>query len=79
MRGILPLAKEILRLPASIGTPENSDFISGTSIDDPMYASVIGTILLAHRYGISRHKTRLNFSLDGFWGSLKSLAHKIIP
>jgi cell division ATPase FtsA len=79
MKGILELAKEILRLPASIGIPEDSDFISGTSISDPTYSSVIGTLLLSQKYGGARSKMKLNFSASSFWGSIKNVFGKIVP
>ncbi|MCK9272774.1 cell division protein FtsA [Candidatus Gracilibacteria bacterium] len=78
MKGILELSKEVLRLPSAIGVPEDSDFISGTSISDPQFSSVIGTLLLSQKY--STHKgSKLNFSIGGYWNSLKSLFYKIVP
>lgn len=79
MKGALDLAKEVLRLPASIGVPEDSDHISGTSIGDPVFAGIIGTIMLAQRYGIRGNAFKLNLSLGGFWGSVKNVFSKIIP
>ena len=49
-RDMNELAKEVLRLPSMIGTPEDSDFISGTSIGDPIFAGIIGTLLLSQKY-----------------------------
>lgn len=78
MKWILDLTKEVLRLPSSIWLPEDSDFISWTSISDPQFSAVIGTLILSQRYG--NHKSsnfRLNFWW--FWYSIKKLFNKIIP
>ena len=79
MRGILDLAKEVLRLPASVGVPEDSDLVGGTSTSDPIYAGVIGAIILAHKYGGAKHRIKFNLAFGGFFGSLKALFSKIIP
>jgi len=78
MKWILELCKEVLRLPASIWLPEDSDFISGTSVSDPQFSAVIWTLILSQKY--SSHKsTNFNLNIGGFWSSLKNLVGKIIP
>ncbi len=79
MRGIVDLAKESFRLPSTVGIPEDSELISGTSVGDPVYAGVIGTLLLSQRYGTHRGRLRLNLSVGGFWNSLKNLFSKLVP
>lgn len=79
MRGIVDIAKETLRLPASVGIPEDSELISGTSVGDPVYAGVIGTLLLSQRYGPAHGRFRLHFSMGGFMNSLKNLFSKLVP
>lgn len=78
-RDLNDLAKEVLRLPSMIGTPEDSDFISGTSIGDPIFAGIIGTLLLSQKYGVPRSGFKLNLSLGGFFGSVKNAFKKIMP
>lgn len=78
-RDVNELAKEVLRLPSMIGTPEDSDFISGTSIGDPIFAGIIGTLLLSQKYGVARSGFKLNLSLGGFFGSIKNALKKIMP
>lgn len=78
-RDLNDLAKEVLRLPSMIGTPEDSDFISGTSIGDPMFAGIIGTLLLSQKYGVVRSGFKLHLSMNGFFGSLKNALKKIMP
>ena len=78
-RDVNELAKEVLRLPSMIGTPEDSDFISGTSIGDPIFAGIIGTLLLSQRYGVSRSGFKFNLSFGGFFASIKNVLKKIMP
>lgn len=78
IKWILELSKEILRLPSTIGLPEDSDFISWTSVSDPQFSSVIWTLVLSQRYTASRWP-RLNINIWWFMGSIKRLFWKIIP
>ena len=78
-RDLNDLAKEVLRLPSMIGTPDDSDFISGTSIGDPIFAGIIGTLLLSQKYGVVRSGFKMNLSLGGFFGSIKNALKKIMP
>lgn len=79
MRNVLDLARQTLRLPAVIGVPQESEFVSGTSVADPVFASVIGTILLSHRYASNRTHIGASFSVSGFWSSIKNTFRKILP
>lgn len=63
MNGLLDLARSYLRLPASIGVPENIDGVTGTSMSDPIYSSVIGTLVLIQKYGTIKRPFKVNFSL----------------
>lgn len=78
MKWILELSKELLRLPSSIWLPENSDFISWTSVSDPQFSAVIWTLILSQKYWV--HKgSNISFNIWGFWNSLKNLFGKIVP
>ncbi len=79
MRGLVDLARSYLRLPACIGVPEEIDGVSGTSMSDPVYTAVIGTLVLAGKYGATRKQFKLNLSFWGALNSLKNLFKKIIP
>jgi len=79
MRGLVDLARDYLRLPACIGVPEEIDGVSGTSISDPIYTAVVGTLLLAQKYGAARKQFKINFSFGSALTSLKNLFKKIIP
>ncbi len=79
MRGLVELAREYMRLPASIGVPENIDGVSGTSMSDPIYSSVIGNLLLMQKYWTAKRPFRMNFSPGNLLSSLKNFIKKMIP
>ncbi len=79
MRGLIDLSKEVLRLPSAIGVPEDSDHISGTSIGDPQYSGIVGTLLLSQKFSPSKSRFKLHLSVGGFISSLKQLIQKILP
>jgi hypothetical protein len=45
-----------------VGLAEEIDGVSGTSLSDPAYTSVIGILLLAQKYGVARKQFKLNLS-----------------
>jgi cell division ATPase FtsA len=79
MRWLADRAREYLRLPASIGVPEQVEWVSGTSIADPIYTSVIGTLLLAQKYGTAKKPFKFTFSPGKSMSSLKALFKKFMP
>lgn len=76
-RGILEVAKESLRLPCFIGTPVEKDNLGDTTISDPVFAGVIGSMILANRYA----STSVPFSLNigGMFGSIVKVIKKLLP
>lgn len=76
-RGILEVAKETLRLPCFIGTPVEKDNLADTTISDPVFAWVIGSMILANRYA----STSVPFSLNiwGMFGSIVKVIKKLLP
>jgi cell division protein FtsA len=79
MRGLVDLARTYMRLPASIGVPDQVEGVSGTSISDPIYSSVVGNLLLIQKYGTAKRPFKVNFSLGNVFGSLKNIFKKMIP
>jgi cell division protein FtsA len=79
MRWLVDLARTYMRLPASIGVPDQVEWVSGTSISDPIYSSVVGNLLLIQKYGTAKRPFKVNFSLGSAFGSLKSIFKKIMP
>lgn len=78
MKWILELSKDVLRLPSCIWIPEDSDFISWTSVSDPVFSSVIWTLILSQRYW-SHKWSSMRLNIWWFWNSLKNLYNKIVP
>jgi cell division protein FtsA len=79
MRGLVELARDYLRLPASVGVPESIDGVSGTSLSDPIYSSVIGNLLLMQKYGTARRPFKINFSPSNLLESLRNFVKRMIP
>lgn len=79
MRWLVELARSYLRLPASIGIPENIDGVTGTSMSDPIFSSVIGNLLLMQKYGTAKRPFKVTFSFGSVLWSLKNLIKKVIP
>jgi hypothetical protein len=48
---LIDLAKKTLRLPVFIGLPVEKEAMSETSISDPVFAGVVGSLILGNRYG----------------------------
>jgi cell division protein FtsA len=76
-RGILEIAKETLRLPCFIGTPVEKDNLADTTISDPVFAAVIGSMILANRYASSSVPFSLN--IGGMFGSIVKVIKKLLP
>ncbi len=74
MKWTVDLAKEILRLPVAVWTPIEKDSLTSTSISDPIFASVIGTLILANKYTKESFGFKLNF-ID----SIIKMFKKIMP
>jgi cell division protein FtsA len=79
MRWLVELAREYMRLPASVGIPENIDGISWTSMSDPIYSAVIGNLLLMQKYGTAKRPFKIHFSPWNLLASLKNFMKKMIP
>lgn len=77
MRGFVELAKELLRLPVVIGIPACDDLIADTSINDPSFAGVLGSMILANKYRDARSVISFNFS--SIFGSITKVFKKLLP
>ena len=77
MKWFVELWKKNLRLPVFIGLPVSKDELSDASISDPVFASVIWTMILSHKYS-AVHKV---FSLNVWWffASIWKIFKKLIP
>ncbi|MCH2188434.1 cell division protein FtsA [Candidatus Gracilibacteria bacterium] len=77
IKGFLDTAKESLRLPVFIGLPVSQDQIVDAAMSDPSYASVIGTMILADKYGSDKKMFSIN--VGGFVTSITNLFKKLLP
>ncbi len=77
IKWFVEFAKKTLRLPVFIWTPLSKDEYSDASINDPVFASVIWTLILANKYSI----TPKVFSLNVWWffSSIIEAFKKILP
>ncbi|HRI35851.1 MAG TPA: hypothetical protein PK765_02000 [bacterium] len=48
-------------------------------MSDPVYAAVIGTLVMSRRYSSHKRSIAGNFSVSGFWQSVRNLFSKILP
>lgn len=76
-RGILELAKDILRLPCFIGTPVEKDSLSDSTISDPVFAAAIGSMILANKY--SHGNMGFSINVFGIFGSAVKAFKKLLP
>lgn len=79
-RGLTDLARSYLRLPANLGVPDMVESLSGTSMSDPIYTSVVGTMLLIDKYGTEKRSPfRFQFNPKNLIQSLKNFFKKFTP
>lgn len=76
-QGLVELAKKALRLPVFIGLPVEKEALTETSISDPVFAPVVGTLILGNKY--SFRGSPLNLNLSGFFDSIMKVFKKILP
>ena len=77
MKWFLPIAKSTLKLPAFIWIPVSKDELADTSINDPVFASVIGTMILSNKYGTIRKWLSIN--LGAYFQSIITAFKKLLP
>jgi cell division protein FtsA len=74
---VIELAKKVLRLPVFIGLPVEKQALSETSISDPVFAGVVGSLILGNKY--SHRGMPLNFNVKGMFDSIMKVFKKILP
>ncbi|MGE4444116.1 MAG: cell division protein FtsA [Candidatus Altimarinota bacterium] len=77
MKGLVDLSKDVLRLPVVIGIPTIDDFVSDTSVNDPSFAGVLGTIIIANRYRDAR--STISFNFGSIFASITKVFKKLLP
>lgn len=74
---VVELAKKILRLPVFIGLPVEKEALSETSISDPVFAGVVGSLILGNKY--AHRWMPLNINISGMFSSIVKVFRKILP
>lgn len=77
IKWFLDLSKKILRLPSFIWIPASKDDLNDTSINDPVFSAIIGTMLLANKYWFSSSGISLNISW--IFKSILNVFKKLLP
>ena len=72
------LAKKVLRLPVFIWVPQEKQNLSGTTISDPVFASVVGSLIFWNKNPYGRW-FQLNLNLWWIFDSIKKIIRKLIP
>lgn len=74
--GAVDLARQTLGLPVQMGFPRDIEGIVDR-VDDPGFASAVGLLHFANRYGMP--KAFLDFNMGKMFGSVVDLLKKLIP
>ncbi len=77
MKGLVELSKDVLRLPVVIWIPTIDDFVSDTSVNDPSFAWVLWTIIIANKYRDAR--STISFNFWSIFGSITKVLKKLLP
>lgn len=77
MKWFIELWKKTLKLPVFIWTPISKDDYSDASINDPVFASVIWTMILANKYSITPKV--FSFNIWWFFSSIVNAFKKLLP
>lgn len=77
IKGFVDLWKTSLRLPVFIGLPVSQDDFTDASISDPVFASVIGTMILANKYSMPWKIFSMN--IWWFFESIINTFKKLLP
>lgn len=79
-RNLIELAKSELRLPCSIGFPEDQEYVTGTSVSDPGFAGAIGALLLSQRVGgMGKARVSIGAGIGGLKDSAKKFFKFLLP
>lgn len=77
MKWFVELGKKSLKLPVFIGLPVSQDDFNDASISDPVFASVIGTMILSNKYSVPGKMFSMN--IGWFFESIVNTFKKLLP
>lgn len=77
IKGFVEFWKKSIKLPVFIGLPASHDDFADASISDPVFASVIGTMILSNKY--SNTWKMFSFNIGWFFSSIVETFKKLLP
>ncbi len=77
MKWFLDLSKKILKLPSFVWWPSSNDDLNDTTINDPVFAWAVWTLILANKYSTLWSRISINF-WQIFWSIVK-VFKKLLP
>ncbi len=77
IKGFVEFGKKSIKLPVFIGLPASTDDFADASISDPVFASVIGTMILSNKY--SNPGKMFSFNIGWFFSSIVETFKKLLP
>jgi len=77
MKWFIELSKKELKLPSFIWIPSSSDDLNDTTINDPIFSWVIGTLILANKY--SEKKISFSINIMQIFNSIVKVFKKLLP
>jgi len=77
IKGFVELGKKSLKLPVFIGLPVSQDDFNDASISDPVFSSVIGTMILSNKYSVPGKMFSMN--IGWFFESIINTFKKLLP
>lgn len=77
MHWFIELWKKSLKLPVFIWLPISKDELADSSINDPVFASIIWTMLFSNKYWNNSHL--FSFNIWWLFESIKNIFKKILP
>ena len=77
IKWFVELGKKSLKLPVFIGLPVSQDDFNDASISDPVFSSVIGTMILSNKYSVPGKMFSMN--IGWFFESIINTFKKLLP
>ncbi|PIE85566.1 cell division protein FtsA [Candidatus Gracilibacteria bacterium] len=77
IKGFIELGKNELRLPVFIGIPVPKDELIESSINDPVFAAVVGAMIMSNKFGGNGKSFSIN--IGGFFVSIVNIFKKLLP
>lgn len=73
------MVRDVLKLPVVMWLPTEKTNVSETTISDPSFASVVWTMILAHKYSIPNSGFKFSLDLNSIIDWITKFIKKILP